>query len=73
MALHDRQSEEMERRCAQTGNNRERKAAYPDRLSLIHILHIGELLDDTRGMSNSEILNYQLDKFREGDMMDVPS
>lgn len=28
-------------------------------------LHIGELLDDTRGMSNSEILNYQLDKFRE--------
>lgn len=31
MALHDRQSEEMERRCAQTGNNRKRKAAYPDR------------------------------------------
>ena len=28
-------------------------------------LHIGELLDDTRGMSNSEMLNYQLDKFRE--------
>lgn len=28
-------------------------------------LHIGELLDDVRGMSNSEILNYQLDKFRE--------
>ena len=28
-------------------------------------LHIGELLDDTHGMSNSEILNYQLDKFRE--------
>lgn len=28
-------------------------------------LHIGELLDDTNGMSNSEILNYQLDKFRE--------
>lgn len=28
-------------------------------------LHIGELLDDTRGMTNSEILNYQLDKFRE--------
>ena len=29
------------------------------------IMHIGELLDDTCGMSNSEILNYQLDKFRE--------
>lgn len=28
-------------------------------------LHIGELLDDTRGMSNSEMLQYQLDKFRE--------
>ena len=28
-------------------------------------LHIGVLLDDTRVMSNSEILGYQLDKFRE--------
>ena len=28
-------------------------------------LHIGELLDDTRGMSSSEMLNYQLDKFSE--------
>lgn len=28
-------------------------------------LHIGELLDDTHGMSNKEMLNYQLDKFRE--------
>ena len=28
-------------------------------------LHIDELLDDTRGMTNSEMLNYQLDKFRE--------
>lgn len=28
-------------------------------------LHIDELLDDTQGMGNSEILNYQLDKFRE--------
>lgn len=28
-------------------------------------LHIHELLDDTRGMSNGEMLNYQLDKFRE--------
>ena len=28
-------------------------------------LHIDSLLDDTKGMSNSEILNYQLDKFRE--------
>lgn len=28
-------------------------------------LHIGELLDDTHGMSNREMLNYQLEKFRE--------
>ena len=28
-------------------------------------LHIGELLDDTRGMSNSDMLRYQLDKFIE--------
>lgn len=28
-------------------------------------LHIHELLDSTTGMSNSDILNYQLDKFRE--------
>lgn len=28
-------------------------------------LHIGSLLDDTKGMTNGEILNYQLDKFRE--------
>lgn len=28
-------------------------------------LHINELLDNTNGMSNTEILNYQLDRFRE--------
>ncbi len=28
-------------------------------------LHINELLDDTRGMCNSEMLNFQLEKFRE--------
>lgn len=28
-------------------------------------LHIAELLDDVRGLSNSDMLNYQLDKFRE--------
>lgn len=37
-----------------------------DKNSVLEVdLHIGELLDDTRGMSNSEMLNYQLDKFRE--------
>lgn len=28
-------------------------------------LHLDALLDDTQGMSNAEMLNYQLDKFRE--------
>ena len=28
-------------------------------------LHIDALLDDTRGLNNSDMLNYQLDKFRE--------
>ena len=28
-------------------------------------LHIGELVDTTAGMSNADMLNYQLDKFRE--------
>ena len=28
-------------------------------------LHASELLDDLRGLSNADILNYQIDKFRE--------
>ena len=28
-------------------------------------LHIGQLLDNTNGLSNGDMLNYQLDKFRE--------
>jgi hypothetical protein len=32
---------------------------------LVVDLHIGELLDNTRGMSNAEILNYQIDAFRK--------
>ncbi len=43
-----------------------RKQAREKKDNVIEIdLHIHELLDDTRGMSNSEMLNYQLDKFRE--------
>lgn len=39
---------------------------HPLKNELIEIdLHAAELLDNTMGMSNSEILNYQLDKFRE--------
>lgn len=32
---------------------------------LVVNLHIGELLDSTRGMSNADILNYQIDTFRK--------
>ena len=47
----------------------QRAAGQPQRRSRNGILeidlHAQELLDDTRGLSNSEILNYQLDRFRE--------
>ncbi|MDE6283713.1 MAG: DUF2027 domain-containing protein [Muribaculaceae bacterium] len=32
---------------------------------LVTDLHIGQLLDTTRGMSNADILNYQIDTFRK--------
>ena len=32
---------------------------------IVQDLHIAELLDDLRGLSNSDMLNYQLDKFNE--------
>lgn len=45
---------------------RPKTAKRSERNGIIEVdLHIDELLDDTRGMSNGEILNYQLDKFRE--------
>lgn len=36
-----------------------------DNSPLVIDLHINELLDSTAGMSNADILNYQVDKFRE--------
>ena len=42
------------------------KSGHGSKNGIIEIdLHIDSLLDDTQGMGNSEILNYQLDKFRE--------
>ncbi len=32
---------------------------------LVVDLHIGELIDDYAGLSNADILNYQIDRFRE--------
>ena len=43
-----------------------RHAASDKKKGIVEIdLHIDSLLDDTTGMSNAEMLNYQLDKFRE--------
>lgn len=49
------------------GNRADRKGQQRrSRNDILEIdLHASELLDDTRGMSNGEILNYQLDRFRE--------
>ncbi|OAV65619.1 recombination and DNA strand exchange inhibitor protein [Bacteroidales bacterium Barb6XT] len=41
-------------------------AKHQQESSVIEIdLHIAQLLDNTSGMSNADMLNYQLDKFRE--------
>lgn len=40
-----------------------RRAAVPD--SIVVDLHASELIDSTGGMSNADILNMQVDKFRE--------
>lgn len=39
--------------------------AHKDNSPLVVDLHITELLDSTAGLSNSDMLNYQVDKFRE--------
>ncbi|WP_329904988.1 DUF2027 domain-containing protein [Porphyromonas pogonae] len=45
---------------------RKEKSASLDSNKIVEIdLHINELLDDTSGMSNADILEYQLSKFRE--------
>ncbi|MDR2969820.1 MAG: DUF2027 domain-containing protein [Tannerellaceae bacterium] len=41
------------------------KKKQPDNPVVEVDLHINQLLDTTAGMSNSDMLNYQLDKFRE--------
>lgn len=50
----------------ETDAPRPKPVKQPAKSSIVEIdLHIDELLDSTAGMSNTEILNYQLDKFRE--------
>lgn len=61
--------EALQQKKSSASANQPRRQSKPNpnpKTSLIEVdLHIGELLDDTRGMTNGEILNYQLQKFRE--------
>lgn len=58
--LGKRRADEAASRPAQPQGN-----ARPKNAVVEIDLHIDALLDDTRGMSNSEMLRFQLDKFRE--------
>lgn len=54
---------------AKKASKRERQQGKPQQQRqqeiIVQDLHIAELLDDLRGLSNSDMLNYQLDKFNE--------
>ncbi len=54
----------MEKNIKTTGKQYSKNEKPEDKLVEVD-LHINELLDDCRGMSNSDILNVQLDKFRQ--------
>ena len=61
-AAHGNPSAPGDRSAQRTTDHSQRRS----RNGILEIdLHAQELLDDTRGLSNSEILNYQLDRFRE--------
>ena len=62
----DLQEALMQKRSADAPKKHQPAAKQGGKNGIVEVdLHIGELLDDTRGMSNGEMLNYQLDKFRE--------
>ncbi|MGQ1787476.1 MULTISPECIES: Smr/MutS family protein [unclassified Saccharicrinis] len=65
--LEELSTQEIKKAVAQKEQKpRVRKAVRRDDNEILEIdLHIHELLDDTRGMSNKEILEYQLGKFHE--------
>ena len=66
MSAEDLQDALMQKKTADAPSKSQTVVKRGGKNEIIEVdLHIGELLDDTRGMSNSEILNYQLDKFRE--------
>ena len=56
----------MQKKSVDTAPKPQPKPKHGGKQDIIEVdLHISALLDDTRGMSNGEMLNYQLDKFRE--------
>ena len=59
--------EALQQKKSSASANQPRRQSKPNaKPSLVEVdLHIGELLDDTRGMTNGEMLEYQLQKFRE--------
>ena len=66
VSAEDMQEALLQKRSADAPQKPRPAAKQGGRNGIVEIdLHIGELLDDTRGMTNSEMLNYQLDKFRE--------
>ena len=66
-SAEDIQAALLHRKAAADERRRLQPLVKPDkRNGVIEVdLHIDALLDDTAGMSNSEMLNFQLDKFRE--------
>lgn len=59
-AMREGRRERDDRRPGKTSKAQRRRDE-----TIVQDLHISELLDDTRGLSNSDIINVQLDKFRE--------
>ena len=62
----DLQAALMQKKAVDTTPKPQPQPKHGGKQDIIEVdLHINALLDDTRGMSNGEMLNYQLDKFRE--------
>ncbi len=59
-AMRDRRDSRRDRHRSKPSQARQRRNEI-----IVQDLHIAELLDDTRGLSNGDMLNVQLDKFRE--------
>ena len=66
VSAEDLQAALMQKKSVDTAPKPQPQPKHGGKQDIIEVdLHINALLDDTRGMSNGEMLNYQLDKFRE--------